>query len=212
MIDPARITGLVLAGGEGSRMGGLDKGLQPFRGVPLALNALQRLTPQVGTAIVIANRNLAAYAAFGVPVWPDLPDAAGTGESKGPLAGFLAGLSHCSSPYLLTVPCDVPFFPMDLAARMAAAMEKDDAEVVVATLHVPDNPPRPQPVFSMMRAELQPSLARFMAAGGRKPGAWTAGHRTRLAHFDRPADRLAFANVNTPHELEELQGRRLLPG
>src|SRR3990167_8794866 len=97
------ITGLILAGGRGSRMGGVDKGLQNHLGMPLAMHALLRLGPQVGHLMVNANRNLGAYDAFGVPVWPDaLPDY------PGPLAGFLAGLEHCETPYLVTVPCDTP--------------------------------------------------------------------------------------------------------
>ena len=103
MIDPQHITGLVLAGGRGSRMGGVDKGLQLHHGVPLALHALRRLAPQVGPAMLNANRNVEAYAAFGAPVWPDTPP-----NYAGPLAGFVAGLSHCHTPYLVTVPCDSP--------------------------------------------------------------------------------------------------------
>ena len=106
MIQPQDITGMVLAGGRGSRMGGIDKGLQPFQGTPLALHVLQRLQPQVGACMINANRNLDRYADFGVPVHADtLPDYAG------PLAGFVSGLMHCPSPWLLTVPCDSPRLP-----------------------------------------------------------------------------------------------------
>ena len=100
MIDKSHITGLVLAGGRGSRMGGVDKGLQPHLGMPLAMHALLRLAPQVGETMINANRNLGAYESLGAAVWPDaLPDY------PGPLAGFLAGLEHCATPYLATVPC-----------------------------------------------------------------------------------------------------------
>ena len=115
MIDTCDITGLILAGGRGSRMGGVDKGLQGFRGQPLALHVLRRLQPQVGSVMISANRNLAAYEAFGVPVWPD-----GLADHAGPLAGFLIGLEHCTTPWLLTVPCDSPRFPADLAGRASA--------------------------------------------------------------------------------------------
>jgi molybdopterin-guanine dinucleotide biosynthesis protein A len=118
-IHAEAITGLILAGGRGSRMGGVDKGLQNFNGVPLALHTLMRLSPQVGEVMVNANRNLAAYEAFGVPVWPD---STGLGEFAGPLAGFLTGLERCETPYLLTVPCDTPLFPDDLVARLAQAL------------------------------------------------------------------------------------------
>ena len=116
MIDTKDITGLILAGGRGSRMGGVDKGLQNHLGMPLAMHALLRLGPQVGEIMINANRNLGAYEAMGVPVWPDtLPDYAG------PLAGFLAGLEHCETPYLVTVPCDSPLFPDDLVQRLATS-------------------------------------------------------------------------------------------
>ena len=120
------ITGLVLAGGRGSRMGGVDKGLQNHHGVPLAMHALLRLAPQVGSTMINANRNLAAYESMGVPVWPDaLPDYAG------PLAGFLAGLERCETPWLVTVPCDSPLFPDDLVARLAG-LEPQPASVAMA--------------------------------------------------------------------------------
>jgi molybdopterin-guanine dinucleotide biosynthesis protein A len=121
------ITGLVLAGGRGTRMGGVDKGLQSHLGLPLALHTLLRLQPQVGAVMINANRNLAAYEAMGAPVWPDaLPDY------PGPLAGMLAGLEHCETPWLLTVPCDTPGFPHDLAARLAQAAAAQDADIAMA--------------------------------------------------------------------------------
>ena len=127
MIDSRHITGLVLAGGRGSRMGGVDKGLQPHLGVPLAAHALARLRPQVGSVMINANRNLAEYRAMGAPVWPDaLPDY------PGPLAGFLTGLEHCDTPFLVSVPCDSPHFPTDLVARLAQRLELDDAEIAMA--------------------------------------------------------------------------------
>ena len=138
MIAREQITGLVLAGGRGSRMGGVDKGLQSYHGVPLALHALLRLAPQVGSAMINANRNLAAYESFGVPVWPDaLPDFAG------PLAGFLAGLEHCETPYLVTLPCDSPLFPEDLVARLAQALEGPDS-VVTPRRSSPSRTSRPK--------------------------------------------------------------------
>ena len=118
MIEASDITGVILAGGRGSRMGGVDKGLQNFNGMPMALHALMRLAPQVGEVMINANRNLGAYDAMGVPVWPDaLPDY------PGPLAGFLTGLERCETPYLVTVPCDSPLFPTDLVARLRRSFE-----------------------------------------------------------------------------------------
>jgi molybdenum cofactor guanylyltransferase len=127
-ISTQDITGLVLAGGRGSRMGGVDKGLQNFNGSPLALHAVLRLGMQVGEVMVNANRNLAAYESFGTPVWPDADSS-----YAGPLAGFLTGLERCETPYLLTVPCDTPLFPLDLAERLSQAMDKDDAEIAIVS-------------------------------------------------------------------------------
>ncbi len=204
MIDTFSITGLILAGGRGSRMGGTDKGLQNFNGVPLALHTLLRLAPQVGEVLVNANRNLAAYEAFGAPVWPDaLPDFAG------PLAGFLTGLEHCETPYLATVPCDTPRLPLDLVARLGGALEAQDAEIAMASAPEADGQLRPQPVFCLLRRELLESLVRFTHGGGRKIDAWTAQHRTVLVPFDGPADdRQAFFNANTLAELRQLEQQR----
>ncbi|MFM9923450.1 molybdenum cofactor guanylyltransferase MobA [Variovorax sp. H27-G14] len=206
-IAPADITGLLLAGGRGARMGGVDKGLQLFDGEPLALQAVRRLGPQVGTLLVNANRNLEAYEAFGVPVWPDtLPD------HPGPLAGFLAGLAHCATPWLLTVPCDTPLFPLDLAVRLAEAAARENAQI--AMVSAPETSAegtvalRPQPVFCLLRADLRDSLQRYTAAGGRKVHAWTAQHRTVQVPFDRPGDAPdAFFNANTLPELHALENR-----
>ena len=196
MIDPQHITGLVLAGGRGSRMGGVDKGLQPHAGVPLALHALRRLGPQVGTVMINANRNLEAYAAFGVPVWPDaVPDYAG------PLAGFLAGLKHCDTPYLMTVPCDSPLFPDDLVQRLATALTEADAEIAMAATHEA-GALQVQPVFCLLKTGLRESLLRFTQGGQRKIDKWTAQHRCVEVPFD---DAHAFANANTVDELKQLQ-------
>ena len=205
MIDTQHITGLVLAGGRGARMGGLDKGLQPFRGVPLARHALRRLQPQVGALALNANRNLAAYAAFGVPVWPDAQ-----ADYPGPLAGFLAGLTHCDTPWLLTVPCDTPLFPTDLAARLAEAAAREGSDIAMAAGPEPDaqGQPvlRPQPVFCLLRATLRDSLANHVAAGGSKVRAWAQQQRCSVVPFDRPGDAPdAFANANTLAELQALQ-------
>jgi len=192
------ITGLILAGGRGSRMGGVDKGLQTHRGIPLAMHALMRPEPQVGQIMLNANRNLGAYDAFGVPVWPDaLPDYAG------PLAGFLAGLERCETPYLVTVPCDTPNFPLDLVQRLTAALVAQDAEIAMAATRSADGT-QVQPVFCLMQAGLMESLVRFTQTGQRKIDRWTAQHRCVEVAFD---DEAAFFNVNTLQELQSLQPR-----
>jgi molybdenum cofactor guanylyltransferase len=205
MIDSNEITAVILAGGRGSRMGGADKGLQNFNGVPLALHTQLRLAPQVGELIINANRNLAAYESFGVPVWPD---AASLGEFAGPLAGFLTGLERCETPYLLTVPCDTPLFPHDLAARLAQALEDENAEIAMAAAREEDGELRAQPVFCLLPAHLLESLVRFTHGGGRKIDAWTAQHKTALVAFDQPGDEpRAFFNANTLAQLHQLETR-----
>lgn len=205
MIHSQEITGIVLAGGRGSRMGGVDKGLQNFNGTPLALHTLLRLQMQQGGLLIDqminANRNLGAYEAFGVPVWPDtLTDYAG------PLAGFMTGLERCESPYLLTVPCDTPLFPLDLAERLAQAFDDEHTEIAMAAAPEEDGQLRPQPVFCLLKRELLESLVEFTQTGGRKIDKWTAQHRTVLVAFDQPADdRRAFYNTNTLAELHALE-------
>jgi molybdopterin-guanine dinucleotide biosynthesis protein A len=195
-IPPQDITGLVLAGGRGLRMGGVDKGLQNHAGLPLALQALLRLQLQVGATMINANRNLAAYEAMGVPVWPDsLPDF------PGPLGGLLAGLEHCETPWLVTVPCDTPHFPLDLVAQLAGAAAAADAQVAMAATQE-DGELRPQPVFSLVRADLLESLVAYLHAGERKIVPWLRSHRCVEVPFD---DASAFFNANTLDDLRQLQ-------
>ena len=203
MIDSAEITGLVLAGGRGSRMGGVDKGLQNFNGMPLALHTMLRLQAQTGQLMINANRNLAAYESFGAPVWPDV-----LADYAGPLAGFLTGLERCETPYLVTVPCDTPLFPLDLVARLAQALEREQAEIAMAAGRDADPPAavRTQPVFCLLRVTLLESLVSFTHGGGRKIDAWTAQHKTVVVPFDAPHDdSRAFFNANTLAELHSLE-------
>ncbi len=192
MVDRETITGLILAGGQGSRLGGVDKGLQDFAGQPLARHALQRLSPQVASVMISANRNLETYARLGVPVWPD---AASTAGHEGPLAGFLAGLQHCVTPYLVTVPCDCPHFPLDLVQRLSAALAAENAAIAIASTG------QLEPAFCLMKRELASSLLLFMQTGQRKIERWTAQHRRTEVIF---ADATAFFNINTPDDLKQL--------
>ena len=204
-ITPQEITGLILAGGRGSRMGGVDKGLQNFNGIPLALHTLMRLGHQVESVMVNANRNLSAYESFGASVWPDA-----SADFAGPLSGFLVGLERAETPFVLTVPCDTPRLPLDLAERLGQALVREDADIAMAA--APETKPdgttemRTQPVFCLMKIELSESLVKFTQAGGRKIDAWTAQHKTVIVPFDAPSDDpLAFANVNTLTELQALE-------
>ncbi len=195
-IPEADITGLILCGGRGTRMGGVDKGLQNHNGIPLAMHALLRLQPQVGQLMINANRNLAAYESMGAPVWVD-PVA----DFPGPLAGWLAGLEQCQTPYMVTVPCDTPDFPQDLVARLAEALVKDDAEIAMAAC-MEDGQLRTQPVFCLLKASLLESLLLYLHEGERKIDRWTVRHRCTTVLFDDPR---AFFNANTPQELAQLQ-------
>lgn len=189
MADRSEITGLVLAGGQGSRLGGVDKGLQLYEGQPLALTALQRLAPQVGRVMLSANRHFDTYAHWGVSVWPDPAELSGY---QGPLAGFLSGLEHADTPYLATVPCDCPHFPSDLVVRLAAAMH-DDIDLVTAQTSA-----GPEPAFCLMRRSVADGLRAYLNSGERKVGRWTSQLRRAEVGFDDPA---AFFNINTPDDL-----------
>ncbi len=206
MINLNDITGLILAGGRGTRMGGIDKGLQSFNGLPLALHILRRL--QMGgveNILINANRNLTAYESFGVPVWPD-----GLADYAGPLAGFLTGLEHCETPYLMTVPCDTPLLPLDLAPRLAQALQSADADIaMVSAPEVGQDGQvqiRAQPVFCLLGVDLLENLIKFTHDGGRKTTAWTAQQKMVLVPFDQPGDDpQAFCNVNTLAQLHQLE-------
>ena len=208
-ITPQEITGLILAGGRGSRMGGVDKGLQNFNGIPLALHTLMRLGPQVESVMVNANRNLSAYESFGASVWPDA-----SADFAGPLSGFLVGLERAETPFVLTVPCDTPRLPLDLAERLAEALVREDADIAMAAAPETDEhgntQVRTQPVFCLIKIELSESLVKFTHSGGRKIDAWTAQHKTVVVPFDAEGDDpLAFANVNTLTELQALENAAL---
>ena len=190
-IDKADITGLILAGGRGSRMGGVDKGLQLFQGMPLVQHAFTRLAPQVGLVMVNANRNLEVYRTMGMEVYRDeVPGFAG------PLAGVLAGLSHCTTPYLVTVPCDTPYFPHDLVERLAGGTIIN-AGIVTAYTREGDQL-SPQPVFCLMKASLRDNLRAFIDRGQRKTGLWARELGGAQVIFD---DAAAFTNFNTLTEL-----------
>lgn len=188
------LTGVILAGGRATRMGGQDKGLLPLAGRPMAAHAASLLHAQVGKVLVNANRNLGDYRALGYRVVEDR-----VGEFFGPLAGMLAALGAAGdTPYLLSTPCDSPLLPNDYAQRMFAALTREAAELSVA-----HNGERLQPVFALLRAELRASLADYLTSGGRKIDHWFAHHTMATVDFsDHPE---MFLNANTPEELAELE-------
>ena len=194
-IDKQQITGLILAGGKGTRMGSVDKGLQMFCGKPMVEHVLQRLQPQVSKLIINANRHLDVYEALGAPVIPD--EISGF---AGPLAGLHAGLSHCKTPYLVTAPCDSPFLPMDLVDELSEALMTAQVDIAVAVTGDSETQQR-HPVFCLLSAQLKNDLADYLGKGGRKMDAWFAMHRQTEVHF---ADENAFMNINSLDELNAL--------
>jgi molybdopterin-guanine dinucleotide biosynthesis protein A len=194
--DPARITGLVLAGGQGRRMGGVDKGLALLRGRPMVAWVLDRFAPQVDEIIVNANQNTEQYAAFGHRVVSDE-----IGGFAGPLAGLHAGLKVASHPFVATVPCDSPFLPQDLVQRLLAAALANHADLAVARTG-----DQPHPVFALVRASVLGHLTGFLAGGGRKIDAWYASLAVVEVPFDDQAE--AFSNINTRGELAALERER----
>ena len=192
------ITGLILAGGRGSRMGHVDKGLQPFRGQAMAAHVLARLAPQLGSVAINANQNLEAYAAFGVPVWPD--ELAGF---EGPLAGLETGLRRCATPLLATAPCDSPFLPADLIARLHAALLEQGADLALAETEEADEAGtlriQPHPVFALVKTAALPHLSAYLAGGGRRMDGWYGAIQVARVRFD---DASAFRNINTLRELQ----------
>jgi molybdopterin-guanine dinucleotide biosynthesis protein A len=183
------VTGIVLAGGQGRRMGGVDKGLQPFRGRPMAQWAIERFAPQVQELIVNANQNPGEYARFGYRVVPDEQ-----GGFAGPLAGLHAGMKAASHDLIVTVPCDSPFLPLDLVARLRRSLGANQ-------LAVAKTGAQPHPVFSLVARSVLPHLEAFLASGGRKIDAWYATLIVVEVSFDDEAD--AFRNINTLQELRD---------
>lgn len=194
-----QITGLILAGGRGTRMGSVDKGLQTFRDAPMALHVLMRLSPQVGNVIINANQNISAYENFGVPIWPD--DMQGF---AGPLAGLQTGLAHCETEYLVTTPCDSPFLPTDLVARLAQGLQTQHADLAVAVTGEGASR-QPHPVFCLAKTTLLPHLTAYLQSGERKFDKWYATLKVAEVHFD---DEDAFRNINTLDELHQFEKKK----
>ena len=194
-----RITGVILAGGRGQRMGGEDKGLVELVGEPLVAHALRQLRPQVAGLIINANRNRQRYAALGdCEVIEDLADR--QGDFAGPLAGMLSAMRAASTQFILTVPCDSPLVSDRLAERLYAALIDDDAELSVA-----HDGQRLQPVFALIDCALADSMASYLDEGERKIDGWFTRHRMAQADLSDQSD--TFLNVNTPEEREALERR-----
>lgn len=191
------ITGIVLAGGLARRMGGIDKGLIPFAGKPMVTHVLDRLKPQVGEILINANREIEHYTAFGYAVVSDEIEG-----YAGPLAGLHRGMGAASQPFVLTVPCDSPFLPTDLAERLMAGLVTNEADIAVAKTGS-----QAHPVFCLCKKSLKPHLEAFLQNGGRKIDTWYGTLNVVEVAFDDKSE--AFANINTIEELQSLEDRQL---
>jgi molybdenum cofactor guanylyltransferase len=202
-MNPARehITGLVLAGGRGMRMGGVDKGLQTLHGEPLAAHVLKRLAPQTGALLISANRHPDIYAALGAPFGAKVLADTLPGF-PGPLAGLLAGMRAAGTTYLLSAPCDTPGLPAELASRLTQALDSNHADIATVTTADADGHVSLHPVFALLRTSLADDLAAFLDTGERKVRAWYARHKTVEVAF---ADERAFYNINSLQELADLE-------
>jgi molybdenum cofactor guanylyltransferase len=188
------ISGIILAGGQGRRMGSVDKGLQLLRGKPMVQHVLERFAPQVDEVLINANQNIEKYQSFGPPVVPDQ-----IGGFAGPLAGLHRGLCTATHDLVATAPCDSPFLPLDLIARLYAALDQQQADLAVARTG-----DQPHPVFCLTRKSVLPGLTLFLESGGRKIDAWYAVLKVVEVRFDEAAD--AFSNINTVDELRAFEG------
>ncbi|APZ44193.1 molybdenum cofactor guanylyltransferase MobA [Acidihalobacter ferrooxydans] len=193
--ERARITAVILAGGAGRRMGGEDKGLLDLAGRSLTAHVLECIRPQVGQVVISANRNAARYARFGVDVIADE-----TPGFQGPLAGIAAALAHIDTPLLLSLPCDTPFPPANLAERLQRQLAATGADLAVV-----HDGQRLHPVFALLRRSVLPALQAYLASGGRKMHTWIATQRHTTVDFADAATN--FDNINTPEQRDRLAAR-----
>jgi molybdopterin-guanine dinucleotide biosynthesis protein A len=187
------VTGIILAGGLGRRLGGVDKGLLDFLGKPMVTHVIERLQPQVDEILLNANRELERYARFGLPVILDEI----TGFA-GPLAGLHKGMGVAKHDFVVAVPCDSPLLATDLVTRLMTALINNNAEIAIAKTGT-----RIHPVFCLCRKSLLPHLTSYLQNGGRKVEAWTSTLKVAEVSFDDNPQ--AFTNVNTPEELRSLE-------
>lgn len=194
-LSRSKITGVILAGGQARRMGGVDKGLIGLHGKPLVAHVIAALEPQAGNIIISANRDLDRYAGFGYPVVADiLPD------HPGPLAGIASAMLAATTEYILTVPCDTPLLPPDLMLRLSSTLARNHAEV--CTVH---DGMRIQPLFTLLRRELAASILNYLNQGDKKVELWLQRQKLALADFsDQPT---AFYNINTREELIAIENQ-----
>jgi molybdenum cofactor guanylyltransferase len=187
------ISAIILSGGRATRMGGVDKGLVPLLQTPLIQHVINRLKPQVDEIIINANRQIAQYSALGYPVHQDE-----NADFLGPLAGFSLGLKHAKYDYVLTVPCDSPLLPLNLAQRLMLGLIENNADIAIATTNG-----NAHPVFSLCKKSVLPSLTAYLASEERRVSAWQKSQNYTEVDFSDAAD--AFINLNTIDDLSALE-------
>ena len=190
MFDRRQLSGAILAGGRGLRMGAADKGLLPFLGRPLISHVIERISPQVNEIIVSANRHHQSYEQWGCRVVSDRD-----GGGSGPLAGIARILEEVTTAYVLVVPCDMPFLPTSLAGALLATLTACGAEAAVA-----HGAGRVQPLCLLLETGVRQDLIRYRDAGGVKVQDWVLGLYHCIVDFS--GDPTAFCNINTPENMQ----------
>jgi molybdenum cofactor guanylyltransferase len=198
MLSKHNVTAVILAGGKGTRMDDIDKGLAELASRPLIEYVIDAIKPQVETIILNANRNAEQYSRYGYPVVSDA-----LADYQGPLAGIISAMKHSTTSHIVTLPCDGPFLPGDLVERLISSLTDNNAEIAVAHDGV-----RMQPVYSLIPVTLSNSLGRFLDSGERKVQLWYKQHRVALADFSDCPE--AFRNINTSAQLDRLQNEDVL--
>ena len=213
------ITGIILSGGQGTRMGHLNKGLQTFGGTALIEHVINRLKNQVDQIVISANKDINRYEALGYPVWQD------NNPSRGPLSGFLTGLENCSSPYIMVVPCDTPLLPVGIVIELIKRLQDTQTDLCMPATrnlnlgHLNSDAPqqrsepfRVQPTFCLLKKSLAPSLREFLNNGGSKVQAWTSQQNSSYLQLETPPfGANAFVNLNTLEELKATERDVLSP-
>ena len=190
-INSQNISAVILAGGQGSRLGGTDKGLLKLNKIPLVQHLINRIQPQVSDIVISANRNIETYAEFGFDVYED-----DISDFAGPLAGILKALQHCQSDWLLCVPADSPFIANNLVQRLSENIKNNK-------IAIPDDGNYLHPTFALIHKSLASSLKTFLEQGERKARVWMQQQEHTIVDFSDQID--TFININTQNELENAE-------
>ena len=185
------VTVAILAGGQGRRFGGQDKGLVTVFEKPLIEHILEQLEQQTSNIVINANRNQLVYQRYGYPVVEDT-----LSDYQGPLAGFASVMAAIETDFLITLPCDAPKIPDNLIARMMESQKAESADIVVAS-----DGTRLQPVHALIATRLLPCLMAFLERGERKIDRWYAEHKMAILDFSNEPE--VFHNLNTEDQKQQ---------